>query len=128
MPKTSRDICARALRSIGVLALGEDMVASDFEDAQRVLQGCLDELTGVQGATIAWTIETVPDAAFLPMSNMLAATVAPTYTKQGPNRTRAIGQLRAILFPNDIEDRRDMDDDGLISEAEELAGKRAEFY
>lgn len=128
MAKTSQDICTHALRMIGVCGVGDDPTADDKAIALDAMQGGLDELQDQHGITVTWTVETVPDALFLPFATFVAAEVAPVFKFKGPNRATAIGRMRASLLPDDREDSRDLDDSGTVSAAEVEAGKRAAYF
>lgn len=128
MTRTSLDVASQALRRIGVLAVGDTPTADDKETAVIAMQGALDELTGSHGVTVAWTIETVPDNVFMAFSDLIAAEVASVYSLQGPNRSRALTRMKAVLLPDDREDYRDTDDDGTVSTEEADAGERAAYY
>lgn len=128
MTKTSLDIATRALRVISVCAVDETPTAADKTLAVNALQGIMDELVDSHGATIAWTIETVPDALFLPLSDLVAADVASVYQMPGPSRSRALIRVRASLLPDDRDTRADLDDSGTVSTDEAAADLRAQYY
>lgn len=129
MTKTSLDIVTEALQWAGPLDATETPTAGQHARGKVILQGLVDELTSVQGATIAWTIETVPDGLFLPMSRLLAHDLAPRYGGERLEaRANAIGRVRAVLFPNDLPLRGDYDEDGTVTDAEQAASDRAAFY
>ena len=128
MPKTSQDVCTRALREIGVCGVEDDPTAADKAIALEAMQGGLDELTDQHGITVTWTVETVPDALFLPFASFVAAEIAPIYRLPGPNRAKAIGRMRASLLPDDRDDPRDYDNDGTVTDDEKAMFKRAAYY
>ena len=85
-------------------------------------------MKATQGTFTAFDLDSTPQAALLPLSYLLATEIAPHYQVPSEPRSRAMMRLRAYLFPDDREDRRDADEDGVISDAEEQAGKEAAFY
>ncbi len=127
MPKTSLEVISRAHRRIRILAHDEPLTAEQKVLGDELLQTLYAELQTV--ATFPWTIDAVDDDCYLPLSFLLAVELAPEYNRPTPEtRSRAWLRLMAVLRPDDREDRRDVDDDGVISDAEEDAGRRAAFY
>ena len=127
MTKTALEVIERAHRRIRVLAVDDEPTAEMDALGNTVLQGLLDEIGAT--TTIAFTIDTVPDNAFLGMADLLAVELAPEYNRPPPStRGYAWSRLMSVLRPSDIEDRRDTDDDGTVSDDEEEAGLRAQFY
>jgi hypothetical protein len=94
------------------------------------MQGIMDELVTVHGATIAWDVDTVPDGLFLPMAHAVAVEVNVDYPVRPPfdTRSRALMRLRAALFPDDRAARADLDDDGTVTADEAAADARGAFY
>lgn len=129
MPKTSIDVATRALRVLGITGISRANAASDHAYAMEAMEAALAELQNTHSIPATWTIETVPDNIFIPFADLVASEVfAGGYGVNPPNRARAIGRIRAALLPDDREDRRDLDEDGTISDDEIEAGKRAQFY
>ena len=129
MTKTSADVITEALAWCGSLNTASLPSGDRVTFGKSLLQGLVDELVSVQGATIAWTIETIPDGLFLPMSRLLAHDLAARFGGEVmETRARAISRVRAVLFPNDLPLRGDADEDGTVDEAEEAANKRAAYY
>lgn len=122
------DVINMALRRIKVLSADEPADADQVRFCGDVLDAMFAEANDVHEMAFTWGLDAVPSAAFLPLSYLLAVEVAPHYNQAAEPRSRAMGRLRAYAFRNDIEDRRDTDDDGVISEAEADAGKRAAYY
>lgn len=129
MPKTRIEVVEAALRRLGVLASDEAITADEIEYSGQTLDALFAELQTSQGLTITWTIETVPDAAFLGLANLLAAEVAPHYARPSPT-TRARGwmRLREALLADNRADRRDLDEDGIVTAEEASADARAAYY
>jgi hypothetical protein len=129
MPKTKNDIINAALRRIAVVASDEVSTADQRSYSSDTLDGLFAELTGVEGMTFDWGLSAVPDEMFLPLSYLLAVEVAPHFLVNAPDtRSRAMHRVRAVAFPNDADDRRDVDDDGAVTEAEALDGQRAAYF
>lgn len=128
---TRADIIRLAMRRLGVLSADEALTADHESYVGDILDGMFATLKNVQGFTFTWALDATPDEAYLPMGYLLATEPAVyehfAVTPREP-QSRALIRLRAYAFPNDIDDRRDVDDDGVISEAEEAEGKRAAYY
>ena len=101
MAKTKADVVARAHRVLGVLAVDENPTADMVSFAEDTLDGVYEELQDVQGLHLTWSLDDVPDGAFLPLADMLAAHIAPHYAVQGPVRSRAITRIRAYSAQDD---------------------------
>lgn len=129
MTKTAADICTLALQKLNVTAVGEAPAGEDMSLALSSLNAFFARFNLTDGAAIAWELSATPDEAFLPLSDVLAAILAPVYMRPAPMpMSRAVGYLREYAFPNDITDSRDTDEDGSISDAEAAAGRRAAYY
>lgn len=128
MTKTSNDVASRALSRMGVLAVGEVPTAEDKEQALIAMQGALDELVSQHGIA-PWSLEAVPDVVFLAFADLTASEMAGVYPGvPAPNRSGAIGRIRAALLPDNREDIRDLDEDGTVDKQEVDAGQRAQFF
>lgn len=133
MTKTSSDVYTQALRHIGVEPVQTGETPAEYaEHARTALDGLLAELLAAHDSTITWTVETVPDNLFLPVSRVVAYDIAsafgPAAMQRAGIRSRHIMAIRQVLHTNDITDSRDLDEDGTISTDEVEAGQRAEFY
>lgn len=129
MPKTKREVAARALRELAVLAADTNAQAEHHSYAVETADACFAELTNQQGAVVTWTVETVPDAIFRAFALWVAADMAAHFMVAPPvSRSRAIGMVRAYTNPDDREDSADLDDDGAVSDAERDAADKAAFY
>lgn len=127
MPKTRAEVYTRSLRRLGVLAVDEDATADMEAQAGAVLDALFAEVTASKAVT--WTLNEVPDDAFLALVDLLATEIAPDY--EVPFRTpRGVAwqRLMGVIRPDDRDDYRDTDEDGTISDAEVDAGERARFY
>lgn len=129
MAKTRADVVLMALRHLGVVASDTAASADDAAFTGDTLDALFAEIQNTQGITITWTLDATPDTAFLPLSYLLAAEVAPHFMVPAPTRrAAAMGRLRAALISDDREDRRDIDEDDVISEAEIEADARAVYF
>ena len=129
MTKTKAEIVAEAHRRINVLSVDE----SPSDDMVTFGEASADSLFAELNAAphsmgFTWTLDTTPEAAFRPFAWLLAVELGPHYSRPVEPYSRAYQRLAAYAFPDDREDRRDVDEDGSISEAEEAAGDRAAFY
>ncbi|MDP5216699.1 hypothetical protein Q5Y75_05670 [Ruegeria sp. 2205SS24-7] len=120
MPKTKLDIVTRALRKIQVVSVAEVPEAEDAADATTILEALFEDLKDTQELSLAWSLDATPDAAFLPLADILASEIAPTYGKAGPSRSGAIARLRAYHINDDREQP--------WTEEEVEADDRAAFY
>lgn len=129
MSKTKTDVVQMALRRLGVVASDTAASADDADFAGDTLDALFAEIQNTQGITITWTLDATPDNAFLPLSYLLAVEVAPHFMVQAPeSRATAMGRVRAALISDDREDRRDLDDDGTVTDAEIEADGRSVYY
>jgi len=129
MTKTSTDVVSEALRRIRVLGVGDTPAGDDATTGKDALDALFAELNAEPHAMgFTWTVETVPDAIFRPLAWLLAVDLAQTYQEQAEPRSRAMMRLRAYAFPDDRDDRRDLDDDGTVTTAEIAASERGAFF
>jgi hypothetical protein len=129
MPKTRLDVVTRAHRRLGVLAQDETLTADQIATGGEVLEGLIGEIESVQGLSLAWDADSVPDGLFLPVAYLLAVDLAPEYeVPPRDTRARLIAQIRAAELPDDRADRRDLDDDATVTTDEIDADSRAVFY
>lgn len=126
MSKTQTETVALAFKHLGINATGETASADESNYATDVLDGVVGELATVHGITVTFPID---DDLYLPLSHLLAVEISPHYELPPPvSRANAVARIRAVEITNDAEDRRDTNNDTIISEAEENAGDRALFY
>jgi len=128
MPKNAVDVVAMAHRRIRILSVDEAPSADQTEFGTDILDALFAELKQTDGMAFTWTLDAVPDGAFLPLSFLLATEIAPHYERPSERRSQAMGRLRAYAFPDDRADRRDTDDDGAVTDAEITANLRTAFY
>lgn len=101
MDRTRNEVALRGLRLIGVVAQDEPATADQMNAALLVLESVWAELRSEAQAT--WDIATgVPDAAFVPLANLLSAELAGEYAVAAPmSRARAKLRLLAVIRPDD---------------------------
>lgn len=129
MTKTLSEVVAEAHRRINVLSVDEDPSTDMTSYGGAAAASLLTELNAAPHSMgFTWDVETVPEAVFRPFAWLLATDLAVHYQVPSEARSRAMGRVRAYAFPDDREDRRDIDEDGIITEAEADAGLRAGFY
>ena len=129
MPKTKAELVAEAHRRISILSVDEDPSTDQTTYGESAADSLFAELNGephTMGFT--WDLETIPDAVFRPLAWLLAVDLASHYVVPSEPRSRAMGRVRAYAFPDDREDRRDLDEDGTVTDAEIEADLRAQFY
>lgn len=125
---TKTDVINTALRRIQVLSADEPADKDMIAYAGSLLDGVFAEVNEVQGMAFTWALDATPAAAHLPLAYLLAVEVAPHYGRPAEPRSRAMGRLRAYAFPDDRTDSRDLDGDGIVSDAEAEAGKQAAYF
>lgn len=128
MPKTKLEVVAQAHRHLGLLSADETASADQDAYAGSILDALFAEMNLVQNMQFTWTVDETPDAAFLPLSGLLATEIAPHYGVASEPRSRAIMRLRAYAFTDDRTDSRDYDNDGTVSDEEADAAVRALYY
>ena len=130
MTKTKTELVAEAHRRISVLSVDEDPSTDMATYGASAADSLFAELLAaphLMGFT--WDLEAIPEAVFRPLAWLLAVDLAAHYQVPPVERhNRAMARVRAYAFPDDSVDRRDDDEDGIITEAEANAGLRAAFY
>lgn len=91
MTKTALEVTAEALQMIGVLAQDEEPSAEDHARAKAHLEAIFAELDETFGIAPEWTIETVPDKLWLPVSKAVAGSICTGYSKPEFTGLRAVG-------------------------------------
>ena len=94
MTKTSTEVCSEALRIIGVVAVDEAATAEDIVRTKEHMADIYATLDDTEVLALAWTVDTVPDGAYLPFARAVAGSVASTY-----NRTQRAAEAAAIINP-----------------------------
>ena len=130
MTKSRTDVLERAFRRLHILSIDEDLTTEMSADAFEMLDALYEELQAEPHAMgFTWTLDEIPDAVYMPLAFLLAVRLAPQYMVPEPEpESRAFARVRGFAFTDDRDDRRDTDDDGVISEAEEQGGLEAQFY
>lgn len=106
--KTRLDVINRAFRRIGVRAEDETLTADQIANGGEVLDTLFEEVDAraqsTFGAGLPFTVDSVPESAFLPLANLLAAEIAGDYGQPVPvSRQAATLQLLSVMFPDDRE-------------------------
>lgn len=128
MPQTRLKVIEMAHRRLGLLSVDETVTADQDAFAGMTLDALFEELKTVREMAFTWSLGEVPDAAFLPLSYLLATEIAPHYDVASESRARALARLNAYAFPDDRDYRRDTDDDGTVSADEETAGLKVAYF
>jgi hypothetical protein len=99
--KTQNDIVALALRRLGVTAEDDTPTADQQANGSAALASIFAELS--LEAVPDWTLAGgIPDAAAPALSELLAAEIAPNFSRQPPvSRARAYLRLIATIRPDD---------------------------
>ena len=99
--KSRAEIIAHALKLIGVVAEDESPTAWQKQTVGAALDGLFME---IQPPTFSpWSpVSGVPDGAFLALSRLLAAEIAPMFAAQAPmSRAAAYIRVMAMIRPDD---------------------------
>lgn len=128
MAKTKADIVAKALRIIRVISDDDDPTPDMQAYVGDTLEAVFEELRITHRLFFTWGLDETPTGVFVPMAQLVAADVAAHYNKQPPSRARAIGRICAFVRSDDRRDPRDTDNDGTVTQAEEEAAGRAEYF
>lgn len=76
--KSRKQVIERALRIIGVLAYDDALTADQEAEGGAVLDSIFARLDGHE-PPVTFGAEEVPEEAFMPLANLLAAYIAPEY-------------------------------------------------
>lgn len=99
--KTKNDIIKRALRVIGVVAHDEVPTADMVENASVVLVGLVSEMSA-KSPLVPFSLDRVPDSAFLPLADLLASHIAVEYAVEAPvSRASAWLRVRSVFVSDD---------------------------
>lgn len=96
--KTNQDVIEAAFRRLGIKAEGEGLSADQNAYAEQVLESLHHELSIEAPQT--WFPERIEDAAFVPLSNLLAAEIGPAYGVPVEPRSRPFARLMAVVRPD----------------------------
>lgn len=97
--KTRLDVLNRAMRRLGIKAEDEALTADQLANVGEVFDSLVDELA--EEVTFTWTSASVPDEAFIPLANWLAAEVGPDYGVPGGSTGIAKLRVLSVLRPDD---------------------------
>lgn len=128
MARTKLELITYTLRAIGVTAVDEAPDASEYAYASDIVDQEFARIKAEQGFTWTWTIDEIPDAAFVPLAAVMAGSIASAFARPSPPQSRGIMALRAWSFPDDRDDPADTDDSGTVSTEEADAYDRAAYY
>ncbi len=124
---TKAEVIVLALRRIGVVGEGEPANGDQMAAGEAVLDSLFAEIE--TEFAISWELTAVPAAAFVPLANLLSVEMAPHYARPAPQtRASAWRRFMATVRSDNRPDFRDLDDSGTISDEEEAAGLRAQYY
>lgn len=106
MTKTSLEVTTEALRMIGVVADDEDATAGQYARAKLHMESIFGYLNNTLGLAFEWTIETVPDDVYLPFSEAVAGSVAPSegLPEYMPLKAQGIRGIKEFAAPNMIHE------------------------
>ena len=129
MPKTKSELVAEAHRQLAVLSVDEEPSTDMTTYGESKADSLFAELLAEPHAMgFTWDLGTIPDAVFVPLAQLLAAELTNYQVAPPVSRVRAMGKVRAYAFTDDRDDRRDADDDGIITDDEETSGLQEQFY
>lgn len=128
MAKSKTEVVAEAHRRISVLSVDESPSTDMVTYASDAADSLIYELNGPPyNMRFFWDATAVPEDAFRPFAWLLAVDLAAHYQVPAEPRTMALNRLRGYAFPDDREDTRDTDNDGLLSD-DEKAYRGAEYF
>lgn len=124
---TKRDLIELAYRRCGVVAEDEPMTADQERIGSTILESAFAALQAE--AAVSWDLGSIEEIAVLPLSMVLAYDLA-VHNSVPPreSRGRAVIRYLGVVRPDDREDSRDLDDDGIVSDEEADVGARAAYY
>lgn len=97
--RTRLDVVTRALRRIGVAAHDEAPTADQIDNAGAVYDALLIEIGAETGTAIYG--DSVDEAVFVPLANLLAVEIAPDFGVAMPTtRGAALIRLLGVLRPD----------------------------
>lgn len=100
--KTRADVINRAMRRLGVKAEDEALTADQLANVGEAYDALIEEVGAAVG--IPLTNAPVPEAAFIPLANLLAVEVAADYGIPAPSRGTAYARVLSALRPDDRGD------------------------
>lgn len=96
MTKSAVEVATEALRHIGVADIEDTPDAADISRTTAHLTSLHELLSDTEELAPTWTIQTVPEALFIPLSIMLSGTICGGYSKPQyiPEYKRGLGMVR----------------------------------
>lgn len=100
------EIITRALRRLRVVSHNRAATADQMSEVGTVLDSLYEEFT--QDNATPWQLTDVPDECVNALADLLAAEIAPEFSKPSPvSRSRALTRLTDIINPDDWLVQRD---------------------
>ena len=97
--KTNLDVIEQAFRRLGIRAEDEALSADQRAYAETTLETLTAEVA--EEAPVEWVSDSIPDKVFIPLANLLAAEIGPSYSVPAEPRGRALIRLMAVIRPDD---------------------------
>ena len=97
--KTNLDVIEQAFRRLGIKAEDESLTADQRAYAETTLDALAVEIA--EEAPVQWFPDNIPDKVFIPLANLLAAEIGPSYSVPAEPRARAMLRLFAVIRPDD---------------------------
>jgi hypothetical protein len=92
---TAADVIELAFRRLGIKAEGEDLTADQAAYADAVMRSVWAEINTT--APVGWWPDDVPADALVPLANLLAAEIGPSYGVPSEPRGQAMIRLLAVI-------------------------------
>jgi hypothetical protein len=102
--RTSLEVIEQAFRRLGIKAEDEALTADQRAYAEATLEALANEIQ--EEAPNVWFPDRIPDRVFIPLANLVAAEIGPSYSVPSEPRSVAFIRLMAVTRP---DDRRDID-------------------
>lgn len=99
MTVTRLDVVNQAYRRLGVLAQGDTLPAELFESADATLGALHDELSEI--APMVFDLDNIPDRYLIPLGNLLAVEMGPSFNVATEPRGRPLSRVMAMVRPDD---------------------------
>ena len=97
--KTNLQVIEQAFRRLGIKAEDESLTADQRAYAEATIDALAVEIA--QEARVTWFPDNIPDHVFIPLANVLAAEIGPSYSVPSEPRARAMMRLFAVIRPDD---------------------------
>lgn len=125
---TKLDVVTYAFRKLGIVSNDEALEADDAAYGSDQYDFMIADLASSHDVTIWGGADDVSTGAVIPLGALLAVNLGAHYEIATEPLSRALLRVRAYALPDDRPDSRDTDGNGVISDAEAAAGKRAAYY